>query len=78
MDSDGSHSADNIPKISYTNENESFSKKLQESIQGKGAFKRFKETLYQYDLFNDWNKFKENALRQFVTEWCKDNNLEII
>ena len=62
----------------FSLENKFFSKKLQESIQGKGSFKRFKEALYQYDLWNDWDKFKENALREFVTKWCEENNLEII
>lgn len=59
-------------------ENKFFSKKMQDAIQGKGAFKRFKDALYQYKLWDEWNKFKENALRRLVIEWCNDNGLEIM
>jgi len=62
----------------FSLENKFFSTKLQEAIQGKGAFRKFKDAVSQYDLLDDWNKFKENALREFVIEWCKDNDLEII
>jgi hypothetical protein len=45
-------------------------------IKGSGAFRRFKDALYEYDLSDDWHKFHDNALRQIAIEWCKENDIE--
>ncbi len=42
------------------------------SIQGKGAFKRFKENLDRYGLTDKWYQFKQNMLREKARKWCDD------
>ncbi len=50
-------------------------KQLQITINGKGAFRRFKDTCIVLDIINDWYKYRENRYREFAIEWC--NNHEI-
>ena len=50
--------------------------KLAEAIIGKGAFRRFKDTLYDLDLSDSWYKFQDEAYRQLAIDWCEENNLE--
>ena len=45
-------------------------------IKGSGAFRRFKETLYEYNLSDEWYKYRNNALKEIAIEWCKDNRIE--
>ena len=49
---------------------------LSVSIHGSGAFRRFKEHLYNFEMLDDWFKYRENRYRQLAIEWCKDNDLE--
>jgi hypothetical protein len=46
------------------------------AIKGKGAFHRFKNTLERFALVNQWYEYKEMRLRQFVEDWCEENNIE--
>lgn len=45
------------------------------AINGKGAFRRFKDTAIHFNVIDDWYKFKEAAYLDFAREWCADNNL---
>lgn len=49
---------------------------LLNSIKGRGAFRRFKEKVNDLNLSDSWYKFREEELRNFVIEWCKDNNIK--
>ena len=46
------------------------------AISGKGAFRRFKDTCINFDIINDWYKFREEKYKELAIEWCKDNNIE--
>ena len=45
-------------------------------IKGSGAFRRFKDALYEYNLSDDWYKFRNNALKEIAIEWCQENGIE--
>jgi hypothetical protein len=45
-------------------------------IKGGGAFRRFKDAIYEYGIADDWYKYRDNALRQIAIEWCQENGLE--
>ncbi|MCI0710043.1 MAG: UPF0158 family protein [Chloroflexi bacterium] len=50
---------------------------LQEAIQGKGAFRRFKDALLDAPEERErWFKFKEAAMEQRVREWLAENDIE--
>ena len=48
---------------------------LSEAIHGRGAFRAFKNTIGRHHLFDDWNEFRENALRDIAIEWCESKDL---
>ncbi len=46
------------------------------SIKGSGAFRRFKEHLYQFGIENDWFAYRSEQYRKLAIRWCEDNNIE--
>lgn len=49
---------------------------LYNSIKGSGAFRRFKQNIYRYNIQDDWYNYRDAALREIAIEWCEDNNIE--
>lgn len=49
--------------------------KLQRAITGKGAFRRFKDTINYLSIDKDWYLFRDEAYRNIALEWCKENGL---
>ena len=49
---------------------------LQIAIQGKGAFRRFKDACHRFGITDQWYSFKTEALKEIAIAWCKENNLE--
>ena len=48
---------------------------LLSTIQGQGAFRRFKENIRQYDLEESWYQFRAEAFRGLAIEWCEANDI---
>lgn len=46
------------------------------SLNGSGAFRRFKDTCINYDIINDWYNFRDERYKELAINWCKDNNIE--
>ena len=45
-------------------------------IKGSGAFRRFKDAIYEYGISDDWHNYRNNALREIAIEWCQENGIE--
>ncbi len=50
--------------------------RLVKAIQGRGAFRRFKDTAMEIGLIDDWYEFRENCYRSRAEDWCENHNLE--
>jgi hypothetical protein len=50
---------------------------LFEAIQGRGAFRRFKDGIREHDVEKQWYEFKEKKIKELVIEWCAENDLVI-
>jgi len=48
---------------------------LSVSIEGKGAFRRFKDTLDRVNLRDEWYKFRDEAYAEIAREWCEENKI---
>ena len=48
---------------------------LRVALEGKGAFSRFRNTLYRVGLEKEWYAFKHKALVEIAREWCEDNGI---
>ncbi len=42
------------------------------TIHGAGAFRRFKDSIYQLDLEKQWYDFRDNAYKEIAREWCRE------
>ena len=45
------------------------------ALEGRGAFRRFKDTLHRTGLINQWYDFKFMAFIDIAREWCEENEL---
>ena len=50
--------------------------RLENAIRGRGAFRRFKDSIYRLDIEQDWYDFRENAYREIAVEWCEDHGFQ--
>jgi hypothetical protein len=48
---------------------------LLRKIRGSGAFRRFKDTIYQYDIENDWFKYRDEAYKEFAVAWLESKSI---
>ena len=46
------------------------------ALDGKGAFRRFKDTLSRVGLEDEWYAFKRNAYAEVARDWCEENDIE--
>jgi len=49
---------------------------LRVALEGKGAFRWFRDTLHRSGLRDKWYKFKREAYIEIARKWCEKNNLE--
>ena len=50
--------------------------KLASAIQGKGAFRRFKDTVIRLGIDQEWYDFQSAEYKRKVARWCEDNGIE--
>ena len=58
-----------------TVENAEAAEQLWRAIKGKGAFRYFKDTASRLDLLEQWYRYRDEAVKEFVREWAKGNNV---
>lgn len=51
---------------------------LLRAIRGKGAFRRFKDKIINYEFQDQWYSYRDDRFRLFAIEWCKDNGIGYI
>lgn len=43
-------------------------------IRGSGAFRRFKDTIYQYGIEEDWFRFRDEAYKEIAVSWLESKD----
>lgn len=74
------HDADEysiMEDFAFTLDDEHKKEKLLIALQGKGAFRRFKDTVICLEIENDWYRFRDEQYRQFTLDWCETNGINI-
>lgn len=51
---------------------------LGNAIQGRGAFRRFKDGIYHFGLQDTWFAFRDAAYHRVARHWCEENDIEYI
>lgn len=59
-------------------EGEDEARELLNSMQGKGAFRRFKEKVSLLSLEDRWYNHREEAYEKIAVEWCVKNGIKVI
>lgn len=49
---------------------------LDEAILGRGAFRRFKDKVYNLDLEEAWFHYKYEVYYNIAKRWCEENQIE--
>jgi hypothetical protein len=64
-----------MEEFCYSVENTKHREILLDSIRGKGAFQRFRETLERFVLREEWFSFRQSALQKIARDWLEENNI---
>jgi hypothetical protein len=48
---------------------------LLRAIEGKGAFRYFKDTIRRHGIEKEWYAFRDQALREIAKDWCEENHI---
>lgn len=51
---------------------------LYNAIQGRGAFRRFKDKLNEIGLAKTWFEYRDQQYKEIALEWCEENGIEVI
>ena len=57
-------------------EDPQMSELLFSKIKGSGAFRRFKDAIYQNGIEDEWFAYRNEELKKIAIEWCQENNIE--
>lgn len=49
---------------------------LYRAISGRGAFRRFKDTIDRFDLSEQWYAFRDRGYARVAKEWCEENDID--
>ncbi len=44
-------------------------------IRGSGAFRRFKDTIYQYGIEDNWFKYRDEAYKEIAIAWLESKGI---
>jgi hypothetical protein len=48
---------------------------LLQAVQGSHAFRRFKDQIANYNLWDEWNRFRRQKFEKILREWCEENGI---
>nr|WP_167282082.1 UPF0158 family protein [Paenibacillus lupini] len=65
-----------IEEFINTLEDEKIKEALNDAIIGKGAFRKFKDKIIEFDIDKQWYTYKENKIKELVIEWCIEHDIE--
>ncbi len=51
---------------------------LLNAIRGRGAFRRFKDTIYQHGIADEWYSYRQQALEEIAEAWLKSKSLPYV
>ncbi len=65
-----------MEKFCLSLNDDEMSDNLYSLIKGSGAFGRFKDAIHEYDIADDWYKYRNDALKEIAIEWCQEKGIE--
>jgi hypothetical protein len=65
-----------MTEFCYTIENAEVQEEMLCQLHGSGAFRRFKNNLFKYNLSEKWYKYRQYKLESIAEEWLIHNHIE--
>ena len=72
------HEYRHMERFVGTVENADAADQLWRAIKGKGAFRHFKDTAHRLGLLEQWFKYRDDAMKEFVMDWAKARNVPFL
>jgi hypothetical protein len=69
------HEYEVMERFCLTFPDEKVSDVLLQKIRGSGAFRRFKDTIYQYDIEKDWFRYRDEAYKEIAVAWLESRDI---
>ena len=60
----------------YSIEDKELRNKMVNAIDGKGAFRIFKDKIYEYDLADEWYEYQDKRFKEIAIEWCERHDIK--
>ncbi|MGF6949981.1 hypothetical protein QF028_002486 [Neobacillus sp. B4I6] len=51
---------------------------LLRAIKEKGAFRRFKDKIIDFEMEEQWYSYRDECFKQIAIEWCQENKINFI
>lgn len=51
---------------------------LHKVIKGKGAFRRFKDSIQILDVEDEWFRYRDESIKKNAMDWCLENDIKYI
>jgi GAF domain-containing protein len=52
--------------------------RLRQAIQGRGAFRRFKDEIHDLGIAEPWYRYRDEAYKQIALRWCEDHEIAYV
>jgi hypothetical protein len=72
------HEWDIMHQFCYSLPDQRWRAEFLSAIQGRGAFRHFKNQLTHHDLWESWHPFRRQALSALVIEWCQEHSVSFV
>lgn len=59
-------------------ENDELRDRLLRAVHGRGAFRRFKDVVYEEDIQNDWFAYRDARLADIAREWLEAESVPYV
>ncbi len=66
-----------MQSFAQAQEDERLAEALLNAIRGRGAFRCFKDRVYEADIADEWYRFRDDAYRRIALEWCEWNKIDV-
>ena len=67
-----------MEKFCFSVRDEKIAEVLYRAIKGSGAFRRFKDSVHQLGVAEDWYEYRNETIKQMAIEWCEQNDIAYI
>ena len=71
------HEYHHMERFIGTVESAEAGEQLWRAIKGKGAFRYFKDTASRLGLLEQWYRYRDNAMQEFLIEWAEGHHVPV-